>query len=160
MTHTIDEAITLRKEGRYEESRALLTPLLDKPELAARAHLHIAWSFDNQGSEQEAVPHYQGALAGTLAPDERLDALLGLASTLRTLGHYTEALGYFEQTRREFPEAQEIAPFYAMCLYNLGQHKEAVALLLRLLVSTTNDETIRAYRRAIELYADDLDRTW
>ncbi|ENY71916.1 hypothetical protein G114_10925 [Aeromonas diversa CDC 2478-85] len=160
MTATIDEAIALRQAGHYEASRALLTPLLARAELAARAHLHIAWSYDNQGAEQEAVPHYRQALDGALSPTERLDALLGLASTLRTLGDYASARQYFEQARHEFPKAREIDPFYAMCLYNLGQHKEAVSLLLRLLVSTTNDETIRAYRRAIELYADDLDRTW
>lgn len=47
-----------------------------------------------------------------------------------------------------------------MCLYNLGRHKEAIALLLELLVSTTNDESIKAYQQAILLYAKDLDKRW
>jgi tetratricopeptide (TPR) repeat protein len=73
---------------------------------------------------------------------------------------YSEALTYFEQTLSEYPNSVEVQPFYAMCLYNLGRHKEATSLLLELLVSTTNSDAIKEYQRAISLYAKDLDRTW
>lgn len=73
---------------------------------------------------------------------------------------YSEALSYFEQTISEYPSCIEIQPFYAMCLYNIGRHKEATKLLLELLVSTTNSNAIKEYQRAISLYAQDLDRTW
>lgn len=92
---------------------------------------------------------------------ERFDALFGLAaSTYRSLGMYSEALIYFEQTLNEYPSSIEVQPFYAMCLYNLGRHKEATSLLLKLLVSTTNSDAINEYQRAISLYAQDLDKTW
>ncbi len=86
--------------------------------------------------------------------------MFGLACTYRSVGDYSEAVGYFEQTLNEYPDSIEPKPFYAMCLYNVGRHKEATSLLLDLLVSTTNSNEIKQYQRAISLYAKDLDRTW
>ncbi|WP_338592251.1 tetratricopeptide repeat protein [Shewanella khirikhana] len=161
MQTEIQHAIALRKEGLFEASRKVLMPLLEDSVYAATAHLQIAWSYDNEGREAEAVQHYEAALSsGALTSIERFDALFGLASTFRSLGQYATALEYFEQTVREYPEHLEAKPFYAMCLYNLGRHKEAMSMLLELLVVTTDSDAIKQYQRAILLYAQDLDRTW
>ncbi len=160
METIISQAIALRKEQKYQESRDLLATLLSDEKFAAKAHLQIAWSYDNQGKEQQAIEHYVLSLQGKLSSVERFDALFGLASTYRSLGQYTEALNYFEQTMSEYPQSLEVQPFYAMCLYNLGRHKEATSLLLELLVSTTNSDAIKEYQRAISLYAKDLDKIW
>ncbi|GAB7219597.1 tetratricopeptide repeat protein [Vibrio comitans] len=160
MESIIKQAIELRKEAKHKESRGLLTTLLNDENYAAKAHLQIAWSYDNEGKEQVAVAHYLSSLSGLLSSVERFDALFGLASTYRSLGMYSDALSYFEQTLSEYPSSIEVQPFYAMCLYNLGRHKEATSLLLKLLVSTTNNDEIKEYQRAISLYAQDLDRTW
>ncbi|MGF1841637.1 hypothetical protein L4C39_00310, partial [Vibrio clamense] len=82
----IKQAIELRKEARYQESRALLSTLLNDENYVAKAHLQIAWSYDNEGKEQEAVGHYLSSLSGLLSSVERFDALFGLASTYRSLG--------------------------------------------------------------------------
>ncbi|MFC0174467.1 tetratricopeptide repeat protein [Vibrio comitans] len=150
----------MRKEAKYRESRALLASLLNNDKYSARAYLQIAWSYDNEGKEKEAITHYLSSLSGILSSTERFDALFGLASTYRSLGMYAEALSYFEQTLNEYPSSIEVQPFHAMCLYNLGRHKEATSLLLELLISTTNSEAIKTYQRAISLYAQDLDKTW
>ncbi|MFM2609665.1 tetratricopeptide repeat protein [Vibrio chagasii] len=155
-----EQAIERRKEAKYRESRALLGSLLNNDKYSARAHLQIAWSYDNEGKEKEAITHYLLSLSGVLSLTERFDALFGLASTYQSLGMYAEALNYFEQTLKDYPSSVAVQPFYAMCLYNLGRHKEATSLLLELLVSTTNSEAIKAYQRAISLYAQDLDKTW
>ncbi|CAH6865729.1 TPR_REGION domain-containing protein [Vibrio chagasii] len=160
MDTIIKQAIELRKDAKYQESRDLLATLLTDENYVAKAHLQIAWSYDNQGQEQHAIEHYVLSLQGRLSSVERFDALFGLASTYRSLGQYTEALSYFEQAMSEYPDSLEVQPFYAMCLYNLGRHKEATSLLLELLVSTTNSEAIKEYQRAISLYAQDLDKTW
>ncbi|GLO59597.1 hypothetical protein MACH09_01050 [Vibrio sp. MACH09] len=76
------------------------------------------------------------------------------------LGKYTEALEYFERTMAEYPDSLEVQPLYAMGLYNLERHKEATALLIKLLLSTTENKKIKSYQRAILLYAKDLDKTW
>ncbi|WP_153446581.1 tetratricopeptide repeat protein [Vibrio algicola] len=160
METVIKKAIELRKQGHYQSSRFLLENLLTNDNYAAKAHLQIAWSYDNEGKEQEAIDHYLASLSGALSSTERFDALFGLASTYRSLGVYDEALSYFEQTLDEYPDSIEVKPFYAMCLYNTGQHKEATSLLLDLLISTTNSDAIKKYQVAIELYAKDLDKTW
>jgi tetratricopeptide (TPR) repeat protein len=156
----VKNAIELRKQGSYRESRSLLESLLADNKYAGKANLHIAWSYDNEGKEQQALAHYQASLSGILSEAERFDALFGLASTYRSLGAYEQALGYFEQAQTEYPDSLELKPFYAMCLYNVGRHKEATSLLLDLLISTTNSDAIKKYQRAIELYAKDLDKTW
>ncbi|MFM2484317.1 tetratricopeptide repeat protein [Celerinatantimonas yamalensis] len=160
MDSVIKQAIDLRQAGLFEQSRTLLTSLLNDESYRAIAHLHIAWSHDNEGSEQQAIVHYLEALQGTLTIDQRFDALFGLASTYRSLGCYTEALAYFEYTLSEYPDALEVQPFYAMCLYNVGRHKQATALLLELLVASSDCKAIKRYQRAILLYAQDLDKIW
>ena len=47
-----------------------------------------------------------------------------------------------------------------MVCYNLGRHKEGMESLLAVLAATTTDPAIAPYRRAIALYAEDLDRRW
>ncbi|QUJ68846.1 tetratricopeptide repeat protein [Photobacterium sp. GJ3] len=160
MNTQFEEALALRKAKQYEASRTILTTMLEEEALKAKAHLQIAWSYDNEGKEREAVAHYEAALKGPISENERFDAVFGLASTLRSLGNYHEALKYFEQTKHDFPDLIEVQPFHAMCLHNLGRHQEAMAMLLELLLQTTSSTQIQAYQRAIRLYAENLDKQW
>lgn len=162
MKSTINKAIKLRRNGQYQASREVLQPLLDNDEYQAKAHLHMAWSYDNEGKEEEAIQYYHAALIG-FGPEsgletERFETLFGLGCTYRSLGQYDEALTYFEQTLFEYPDAMVVKPFYAMCLYNLGRYKEAIELLLLVILHSTNSEEIKAYQEAILLYSKDLDR--
>ncbi len=84
---------------------------------------------------------------------------MGLASSLRCLGCYEEADSFFRIAKNEYPDNEELLPFYAMNLYNLGKGSDAVSILLKLLVSSTSSESIKAYKEAIELYASDLEKT-
>ena len=43
-----------------------------------------------------------------------------------------------------------------MALFNIGEHHEAMQILLRLVASTSDDPHVRRYRPAIEHYASDL----
>lgn len=160
MEATIEEAILLRQAGKHQASRTLLFRLLDHSLFSARAHLNIAWSYDNEGKEKEAVQHYELALAGELCAQDRFEALFGLACTHRCLGHFEQAFVYFEQIFSEYPDADEVKPFYAMCQYHLGRHQEAMEILLKLLVEKTNSPSIKKYEKALLLYASDLDRKW
>jgi hypothetical protein len=47
-----------------------------------------------------------------------------------------------------------------MALYNAGRAKEAVEVLLRVVAQATSDADVASYRRAIELYAEDIERKW
>ncbi|WP_407077619.1 tetratricopeptide repeat protein [Streptomyces sp. SCSIO 30461] len=57
----------------------------------------------------------------------------------------------------EFPGDPALQAFLAMALYNQGEGREAVRLLLKTLTATSGDRRVQDYRRAIEYYADDLD---
>ncbi|MER5309273.1 tetratricopeptide repeat protein [Streptomyces sp. NPDC002773] len=165
------EAVALREEGRTEEARERLVALAAHHPDDAEIAYQTAWAHDALGLEAEAVPYYERALASTgptsehedrrtaLTSEDRRGALLGLGSTYRVLGRHDEAVTLLTGAAEEFPEDGSLRTFLAMALYNTGRHHESVRLLLRLLATTSEDPSVRAYRRAIEHYAEDLDAT-
>ena len=154
------EAVSLRETGRDEEAVALLVDLQrDHPE-NARVNLQTAWAHDKLGLEREAVPFYERALDLGLDGEDLKNALLGLGSTYRTLGEYEKALTTLTRGVETFPGDYSLQVFRSMALYNIGQGKDACELLLRVVMETTADHDLLAYKEAIDLYASDLDRTW
>ena len=127
----------------------------------ARAALERALAHDRSGREREASPHYRSALAaGGLTVEGEQEALLGLGSSLRTLGEYEPAREVLVAAHDRFPDYRAFEPFLAMTLHNLGRHGEAAELLLRCLAETSSDPSVSRYRRALLLYASRLDETW
>lgn len=150
----------LRRDGRHEDALALGLDLLRAAPGDARLHFEVACLNDYLGHEAAAVPHYQAALAGPLDLASRRDALLGLGSTLRVLGRHAQACEVLTSAVEACPDEPVLKVFLAMALHNVGRGKAAVELLLGVVADTSADAGIRAYRRAIELYAQDVDRTW
>jgi len=153
-------AVALREAGEVSEAKDLLVQLQHERPDDAQVNLQCAWAHDRLGLESEAIPYYETAIRLGLDDSDRKDALLGLGSTYRTLGRYQEALATLDRGVEEFPDDGGMKVFRAMALYNNGRGKEACEQVLALLSKTTADETISAYRRAIDIYAADLDRTW
>ncbi|MEU3557317.1 tetratricopeptide repeat protein [Streptomyces fragilis] len=154
------EAVRVREGGDPETARRSLLALSAEFPGDARVAYQSAWAHDVLGLEAEAVPFYERALALPGLPrEDRRGALLGLGSTYRVLGRHTDAVRILRQGAEEFPQDGALRAFLAMALYNTGGHHEAMTLLLRLLASTSEDPGVRAYRRAIEFYAGDLDAT-
>ncbi len=153
-------AVKLRESGKLDEARlALLALRAEFPDDAAVA-VQTAWVHDTMGLEEEAVAHYQAAIAGSL-PDEQLrGAFLGLGSTLRTLGRDAESKEVFRRGIERFPDFRPLRVFNAMLAYNTGHQREAVQTLIGLLLESTTDANILRYRRALTGYAEDLDRSW
>ncbi|MFC5705939.1 tetratricopeptide repeat protein [Aeromonas eucrenophila] len=150
----------LKAEGRIEEARQHgLLQLVEHPQ-HAELHYEVAGLHDNLGRETQAIPLYQKAIALGLSEASLRGAWLGLGSSYRSTGQYAEALAAFEQGQAHFPEANEFRVFGAMARYNLGQHKEGMETLLGVLAETTADPALVTYRRAMALYAEDLDRRW
>jgi tetratricopeptide (TPR) repeat protein len=150
----------LRRDGRHEEALALGLDLLRASPGDARLHFEVACLHDYQGHEAQAVPHYEAALAGPLDHSSRRDALLGLGSTLRVLGLHAQACEVLSRAVEAYPDEPVLKVFLAMALHNVGRGKTAVELLLGVVADNSADGEIRAYRRAIELYARDVDRIW
>lgn len=151
---------TLRAEGRIEEARQHgLLQLIEHPQ-HAELHYEVACLHDTLGRETQAIPLYQKAIALGLSEVSLRGAWLGLGSSYRSTGQYAEALAAFEQGLARFPDAAEFRVFRAMACYNLGHHKEGMESLLAVLAVTTTAPDLTPYRRAIALYAEDLDRRW
>jgi tetratricopeptide (TPR) repeat protein len=154
------QAVALRESGELEQALPLLLELRqelpDDPQVA----IQTAWAHDSLGLEEEAVPHYEAALAAGLPDDQARGAYLGFGSTLRTLGRDAESERVFLEGIERFPDFRPLRIFYAMLEYNLGRSGEAVRTLIELLLEATDDPTILRYRRSLGAYAEDLDRSW
>ncbi|BDM74840.1 hypothetical protein HEK616_83270 (plasmid) [Streptomyces nigrescens] len=151
-------AVQLREQGQAGQAREQLVELAERYPEDAEIAYQAAWVHDVLGLEREAVPFYEWALGGAgLSPEDRHGAFLGLGSTHRVLGSYGEAVRTLRQGLEEFPDDPALRAFLAMALYNEGEGREAVRLLLRTLAATSSDRRVQDYRRAIEHYADDLD---
>lgn len=120
----------------------------------------VAWSFDLLGEEAKAVPHYERAIEFGLEEVDLQGAMIGLGSTYRTLGRYEEARKLLEDGLSQFPENGAMKVFYAMTLYNLHDHREAMEILLKTIANETANEEISSYKKAIAFYADHLDDVW
>jgi tetratricopeptide (TPR) repeat protein len=153
-------ATELRANGKHAEARDLLVALVAQNPNDAELQYETACVHDFLGEEATAVAYYRAALLGRLSLDHLRGAYLGLGSTYRTLGRYTEAQVVLRQGLERFPEANEMKVFLAMTLHNLGQSKAAVECLLTVLAKTSSDQDIQAYRRAILFYAEDIERVW
>ncbi len=154
------EVVALRESGAEEDARIAVLEILSEFPDDPQVNFQSAWAHDKLGMEEEAIPFYVKAIGGGLTGDERRDALLGLGSTYRALGHYDDALSTLSRGVAENPDDRGLQVFHAMALYNNGRHKEACESLLHLLMETTTDQGILRYEGALSEYAEDLDRTW
>ena len=153
----LESAIRLREVGDYQEAESLLVRVLAESPDDTEANYQMAWLYDVQSREREAVPYYVRAIAGDLSDEERRGALLGLSSTYRAMGEYPEAVEVMGQGVSEFPADRAMQTFLALVLYNIGEHRRAVDLLLKHLVETTSNPGIRSYEKALRFYAGRLD---
>ena len=156
----LETAIRLREVGDFQKAESLLTRVLEETPDDAEANHQMAWLYDVQGREREAVPYYMRAVAGDLPDEERRGALLGLGSTYRALGEYPAAVEVLRRGVSEFPADRAMQTFLALALYNVGEHRQAVDLLLKHLVETTSDPGIRSYEKALRFYTGRLDQVW
>jgi thioredoxin-like negative regulator of GroEL len=56
-----------------------------------------------------------------------------------------------------FPDAREFDVFLALTRHNMGEHGEAMRLLLQHIADHSADADTQKYRRAISYYAEHLD---
>lgn len=160
MHKELDFALELRKQGKLEESKDIISKLAEDNPEDVYINYQCAWSFDVLGMESKAVPYYEKAIKKGLSDEDLQGALLGLGSTYRTLGIYDKSKETLERAVKLFPNNRAFQTFYAMTLYNLNEHSKAMELLLKNLVETTMDENVKKYEKAIEFYADKLDTIW
>ncbi|MET3696574.1 tetratricopeptide repeat protein [Bacillus oleivorans] len=163
----LDKAIALREDGRAKQDMTIIKEALNlllnmsenDPE-NAEINYQIGIAYDNSGLCNEAIPYYVKAIEQGLSGPDLQRCLLGLGSTYRLLGHYKEAVETLHRGVTEFPEHRGLQVFYSMALYNTGEYKKAMEIVLMNLMETTNDETLQYFKRGISYYAQHLDETW
>ena len=155
-----EQVLSLRRAGEHEEACSLAVSLVAQFPLDIELQYQAACVHDFLGREAQAVPFYLAALSGPLSAEHLRSAYLGLGSTYRALGQYSEAERTLRDGLARFPEAAELKVFLAMALHSLGQSKQAVELLLTVLAESSSDAQLRSYREAILFYAQDIERSW
>jgi tetratricopeptide (TPR) repeat protein len=160
MQDKLAHAIEHRTAKRFAEAKALFAELFAEYPADPLVNYHYAWLYDSMGEERAAVPFYERAIAGGLPDADLRGAMLGLGSTYRTLGEYRKSADMLRRGMIRFPEAGEFPVFLAMALYNLGEHAEAMELLLKVIADRADDDGIQSFQRAILFYADKLDEVW
>ena len=152
----LQQTSALRSQGRLEEALALALQLHAAVPDDPHINYQCAWTYDVMGLEENAVPFYERALALGLSGVDRRGALLGLGSTYRNIGEHNKSAAILWQGIAEYEDGREFQIFLAITLYDMGEHAEAMRLLLRNLAETTQNETLKQYERALLFYAANL----
>ena len=149
----IDRAVQLRKALQLTEAMAILLDLQKKNPDNARVNYELAGTYDCQSMEEQAIPLYERAIADGLEGDDLRGCLLGLGSSYRCMEQYSDAVRTLQKGLAAFPEAEEFKVFLALSFYNLGEHRQAVSLLLTHIGEHTAHKGTKRYQRAILHYA-------
>ncbi|NBQ59343.1 MAG: hypothetical protein EBU32_13405 [Opitutaceae bacterium] len=152
----LDAIIGARHGGQVEHVLGLLQKLDTRFPNVAEIAYQLAWTCDALGRAAEAISHYERALTLGLAPNEHAGALLGLGSTLRATGEFARSAEILRSGQHLFPDHREFDVFLALTAHDLGQHAEAMKLLVLALVDTSEDPGITTYQRALRFLANRL----
>jgi len=154
---TIERARELRDKDELELSQELLLKLLAEHPDDPLVLFEVGGSYDVIGREDKAIPYYRQAIDEGLDGEDLQECLVCLGSSLRVVGQAAEAVEVLEEAAEDFPEDNSGKVFLALAYYSNGLHREAVQLLLELLLATTDDEDILAYEDPLSYYKDNLD---
>lgn len=145
----LDAIVGARAYGQFNQLLPRLKSLDERHPHVAEISFQLAWTCETLGRHAEALPYYEKAVALGLPPNELSGALLGLGSTLRTLGQLERSAEVLRTGQVQFPDNPEFAVFLALTLHAQGKSSEALRLALDTLCATTEDPGLTAYQRAI-----------
>jgi tetratricopeptide (TPR) repeat protein len=146
-----------RAKGQYTGAMAILLDLLKTEPKHPLVNYELACTYDPQGLEEDAIPYYERAIEAGLEGEHLRGALLGLGSSYRCVERFEDAVRVLQKGAATFPDAKEFDVFLAMARYNVGQHREAMRLLLNHIADFSAEPVTQKYQRAIAFYAEQLD---
>ncbi|MFK4762258.1 tetratricopeptide repeat protein [Microbacterium sp. ZW T5_45] len=120
----------------------------------ARAEFERAGARDSAGREAEAVVLYRRALGLGLDEVHRPQAVIQLASSLRNLGEYDEALALLRTERQRHPDGpyrDAVAVVEALTLASAGKPAKGLSVALLALVPH-----LPRYHRSMTAYAREI----
>lgn len=150
-------AIALRDDGQHTEALAIMLDLYNQHPDNAKVNYELGGTYDRQGVEDEAIAFYEHAIECGIEGADLRGALLGLGSSYRCLERYGDAARTLQKGAAAFPDAKEFDIFLALTRYNMGEHAEAMRLLLNHIAENSADTDTQRYRRSIGYYAEHLD---
>jgi tetratricopeptide (TPR) repeat protein len=152
----LDAIVGARAHGQFNQLLPRLQDLDARHPNVAEIAYQIAWTCDTLGRHEAAVAAYEKAVALGLPPNELSNALVGLGSSLRSLGRLDRSAEVLRSGRLQFPDNREFDAFLALTLHAQGKSGEALALALETLCATTEDPGLTAYGRALRQAAGSL----
>ncbi|HDR7778472.1 TPA: tetratricopeptide repeat protein [Bacillus tropicus] len=156
MEHLLKQAIKLRKEKKYAQSKEILIGLTNFTR-DAEVLYQCAWIHDVMGLETEAMPYYEQAIANGLEGESLCGAYIGLGSTYRCIGEYDKAITVLETGLQQFPDNDVMKVFLSLAKYNVNDYESAMKLLLETVVKV---EEVKEFERAISFYKDHLNEVF
>jgi tetratricopeptide (TPR) repeat protein len=157
MQEAIERAVALRRESQHTEALAILLDLYNQQPDNAKVNYELGCTYDRQGVEDEAIAFYEHAIQCGIEGEDLRGALVGLGSSYRCVERFGDAARVLQKGAAAFPDAKEFDVFLALTRYNMGEHGEAMRLLLNHIAEATADADTQKYRRAIAFYAEHLD---
>lgn len=145
----LDAILGARHGGRTEHLLDLLRKLDARHPNVAEINHQLAWTLQTSGAPADSLSYYEKAVALGLTPNEHANALIGLATTLRSLGQAARAAEVLRSGQLQFPDNREFPVFLALALHDLGQHSEALRLALIALADTSDDPGVTAHQRTL-----------
>ena len=146
-----------RARGQHTNALAILLDLLKAHPKHALVNYELACTYDPQGLEEDAIPHYEQAIDSGLVGEDLRGALLGLGSSYRCLERFDDATRVLQKGAASFPDAKEFDIFLAITRYNCGEHRDAMRLLLNHIADFSAEPETQKYKKAIAFYAENLD---
>lgn len=120
------------------------------------AHFGLATALSLQGSTAEAVGHLERALAIGLPPRLASGARLQLGDALRQVGRVDEAVRLHRQIAVETPSAANDL-LLALALRDSGRPDEGLAVAMRAVLVSSQDETLEAFRELFDSVIAELE---
>lgn len=144
----------LRGKGRFQEAERQLQEWLKSDPDNPRLLLEMAIVLDNQGAEAKAIEYYEKSLNKGLSQAYRLDALIGLGSSLRVVGRVRESHTVLSQAVQEFPQDDAAPVFYALTLEKMGDFGSAITALLDVILRVGGSPSLNKYYPSLRYYRD------
>lgn len=146
----LDALIGARHGGRIEHLAPALRELDHRhpnvPEIAAE----LGYTLATQDALPEALAAYERALAlGLPSLAEQANTLAGHAVCLLRLGKAAEAVRALESARNQFPDHAEFTAYLALARHRSGATTDGFALLLGLLLESSEDPGLAAHQRTL-----------
>src|SRR5690554_2840094 len=109
---------------------ALESLLSERAQGDAAAAFEHASLHDMLGEEHAAIPLYRAAIAAGLDAERQGYAAIQLASTLRNVGQFHEAVTLLEPLQADDTLGAAARAFLALTLHDLGRRSDALRLVL------------------------------